>query len=41
MTQDNRARASMMAVADAAASVPIHYRDEKTDQPMDVENNPG
>ncbi|MBA4260891.1 MAG: hypothetical protein C0443_02390 [Comamonadaceae bacterium] len=40
ITQDNRARASMMAVADAAASVPIHYRDEKTDQPMDVENNP-
>ncbi|MDP2263619.1 MAG: hypothetical protein Q8K24_10730 [Hydrogenophaga sp.] len=35
VTQDERARASMMANADAAAAVPIHYRDENTDQPVD------
>lgn len=35
VTQDERARASMMANADAAAAVPIHYRDENTGQPID------
>lgn len=35
VTQDERARAAMMANADAAAAVPIHYRDENTGQPVD------
>ena len=40
VTQDDRARASMMAVADAAAGVPVHYRDENTGQPLDVVTYP-
>lgn len=40
VTQDDRARASMMANADAAGGVPIHYRDENTDQPLDVQRYP-
>jgi hypothetical protein len=40
LSQDDRARASMLANADAAASVPVHYRDEKTDQPLDVISYP-
>lgn len=36
ITQDDAARASMLANADAAAGVPVHYRDEKTNQPLDV-----
>lgn len=34
VTQDERARASMMANADAAAAVPIHHRDDSTGQPV-------
>lgn len=34
ITQDDRARAAMMANADAAAAVPVHYRDENTGQPV-------
>lgn len=34
ITQDERARASMLANADAAAAVPVHYRDENTDLPV-------
>lgn len=40
ISQDDRARASMLANADAAAGVPMHYRDEKTDQPLDVVSYP-
>ncbi|MGE0100208.1 MAG: hypothetical protein AB7S86_17845 [Hydrogenophaga sp.] len=40
ITQDDRVRANMFANADAAAGVPIHYRDENTDQPLDVETYP-
>ncbi|WP_130968224.1 hypothetical protein [Aquabacterium lacunae] len=40
VTQDDRARASMMANADAAGSVPIHYRDEVTDAPLDLDRHP-
>ncbi|HSX95578.1 MAG TPA: hypothetical protein VLG41_21810, partial [Hydrogenophaga sp.] len=36
ISQDDRARASMLANADAAASAPVHYRDEATDQPISV-----
>lgn len=41
ITQDDRARASMLANADAAASAPVHYRDESTDQPISVVKYPG
>lgn len=41
VTQDDRARASMMANADAAGSVPIHYRDAISDQPLDLDRHPG
>ncbi|WP_169167515.1 hypothetical protein [Acidovorax sp. SRB_24] len=40
ISQDERARASMMAVADAAAAVPIHFRDENTDSPINTVANP-
>jgi len=40
ITQDERMREVMFANADAAASVPVHYRDEKTGQVLDVVNNP-
>ena len=40
VTQDPRAYASMMANADASAAVPVHYRDEKTDQPVDPISHP-
>lgn len=40
ITQDDRARASMLANADAAASAPVHYRDESTDQPISVVRHP-
>lgn len=40
LSQDERAKEIMLANADAAGSVPIHYRDEKTDQPLDVETHP-
>ena len=35
VTQDSRVYASMMANTDATAAVPVHYRDEKTDQPVE------
>lgn len=41
ISQDDRALYSMLANADAAASVPIHYRDEVTDQPLDLDRHPG
>ena len=40
ISQDSRAYASMMANTDAAAAVPIHYRDEKTDQPVEPITHP-
>ena len=40
VTQDPRAHASMMANTDASAAVPVHYRDEKTDQPVEPINYP-
>lgn len=40
VSQDDRARASMLANADAAAGIPVHYRDENTDQPLSVVNYP-
>jgi hypothetical protein len=41
ISQDDRARASMMANADAAGSVPIHYRDEtRGDLPVSIQDHP-
>lgn len=41
VTQDPRAEASMLANADAAAGIPIHYRDAATDQPVSILAHPG
>ncbi len=40
ISQDDRPLRSMLAIADTAAGVPIHYRDEKTHQPLDVVTHP-
>jgi hypothetical protein len=40
ISQDDRALEIMMANADAAASAPIHFRDEDSGQPIDLERNP-
>jgi hypothetical protein len=40
LTQDARALDSMLANADAAAAVPIHYRDEATDRAVNLINYP-
>ncbi len=40
VSQDDRAYRSMMAIADAAAGVPVHYRDEATSLPLDVATHP-
>lgn len=41
LSQDPRQRAVMLANADAAAGVPIHYRDAPTDQPVSLVTRPG
>lgn len=40
LSQDYRALEVMMANADAAASVPVHYRDEDTGYPLDLDRYP-
>lgn len=40
ITQDDRIREVMLAHADAAASVPIHYRDEASNLPLDLDRHP-
>lgn len=40
ITQDDRAYASMIANADAAAGVSVHYRDENTGFPLDIKTHP-
>jgi hypothetical protein len=40
ISQDSRALQVMLANADAAASVPIHYRDEGSGQPLDLDRYP-
>lgn len=40
ISQDERARESMMAHADVAGAVPVHYRDENTGSPVDLETHP-
>lgn len=41
VTQDARAEKSMFANADAAGSVPIHYRDAQSDLPLSIEAETG
>lgn len=41
LSQDPRQRSVMLANADAAASVPIHYRDSPSDQPVSLVTHPG
>lgn len=41
ITQDHRALTSMLTNANAAATIPIHYRDAKTDLPVSLESHPG
>ncbi|MBA4211877.1 MAG: hypothetical protein C0449_02225 [Polaromonas sp.] len=40
ISQDSRLLEVMLANTDAAASVPIHYRDENSGQPLDIERYP-
>lgn len=40
ISQDERMKEVMLAHADAAASVPIHYRDEASGQPLAVDRHP-
>lgn len=40
VTQDDRMREAVMAVADSAAAVPVHFRNEKTGHPVDTIANP-
>lgn len=40
ISQDDRALEAMLVNADAAGSVPIHYRDEGSDQPLDLDRYP-
>ncbi|WP_069046307.1 hypothetical protein [Hydrogenophaga sp. RAC07] len=39
-TQDQRALDSMLANADAAAGIPVHFRDLASDQPLDLDRHP-
>jgi hypothetical protein len=40
ISQDDRAREIMMAHADASGSVTVHYRDEDTGRPVDLDTRP-
>ena len=40
VSQDQRAQEVMLSIADAAAAVPIHYRDEDTSYPLDLDSYP-
>lgn len=40
VSQDDRAREMMMSLADSAAAVPVHYRDEDTGYPLDLDRYP-
>jgi hypothetical protein len=41
MSMDARPRALMFANADAGGTIPVHYRDEKTDLPVSIDTHPG
>ncbi|MDP3626867.1 MAG: hypothetical protein Q8S12_09720 [Hydrogenophaga sp.] len=40
LSQDDRALEVMLANMDAAGSVPIHYRDDVTGEPLDIDTHP-
>ncbi|MBS0493922.1 MAG: hypothetical protein JSS31_08160 [Proteobacteria bacterium] len=40
ISQDERMKEVMLAHAEAASSVPVHYRDESSNQPLDLEHYP-
>ncbi|WP_367066193.1 hypothetical protein [Oryzisolibacter sp. LB2S] len=40
VSQDDRIKEVMLAHADAAGSVPVHYRDEASSQPLDLDRHP-
>ncbi|WP_337999230.1 hypothetical protein [Alicycliphilus denitrificans] len=40
ISQDERMKEVMLAHADAAGAVPIHYRDESSNQPLDLDRYP-
>lgn len=40
ITQDDRMREIMLANADAAAAIPMHYRDDSTNSPLDLDAYP-
>ncbi len=40
LTMDPREYAVMMANADVSGSIPIHYRDRKTDRPVSIDDHP-
>ena len=40
ISQDQRMRETMLAIADSSAAVPVHYRDDATQRPLDIERNP-
>ncbi|MBS0293407.1 MAG: hypothetical protein JSS01_12935 [Proteobacteria bacterium] len=40
ISQDERMKEIMLAHADAAGSVPVHYRDEASNQPLDLDHYP-
>jgi hypothetical protein len=40
VSQDQRMRETMLAIADSSAAVPVHYRDDATQLPLDIERNP-
>jgi hypothetical protein len=40
LTQDERAEKAMLAIADAAGSIPWHFRDDATGQPVSLKDHP-
>lgn len=40
ISQDSRMLETMLAIADASAAVPVHYRDDSTQLPLDIERYP-
>ncbi len=40
ISQDERMKEVMLAHADVAGSVPVHYRDESSSQPLDLDRHP-
>ncbi len=41
LSQDPRAKAAVLANGDAAGTAPLHYRDQRTDLPVSLDDHPG